>query len=169
MSRWRPRKQIRRVVRRDSLRASVGAIAPAVCTKRGSCRSADPSSAERAGFLSKRWRPVNAKGGKPPSGASVALLTFRHQFVHRLDERLNGIHAIVERGLFLRVKLQLDDLFNPAGAKNDRYAHVISADAVLLVAVRRTRDQPLLVANDRFDHLRRGRSRSVIGAARLQQ
>ena len=57
----------------------------------------------------------------------------------------------------------------PLAPRIDRHADVVAADAVLLVAVRGAGNQPLLVADDRLDHLRRRRRRGVVGAAGLQQ
>src|SRR5262245_20800622 len=126
---------------------------------RGSCRSTKPTIAERAGFVSEHNRRVNANGNKlPPSvlalgneiaprdyGLRAARLRFRHQLVHRLDERFDGVHAIIKRGLLLGVELEFDDFFDATGAKDYRYAHVVTADSVFLIAIRRAGNQPLFV------------------------
>jgi hypothetical protein len=70
----------------------------------------------RFGQLSMSRTISNVKDNKQPRGASVSSLTFCHQLVHRLDERLDGVHAMVKRGLFLRVELQLDNPFHTARA-----------------------------------------------------
>ena len=91
------------------------------------------------------------------------------RLLHRGDKFFDRVDALLKIGLLLRGQLQLDDPLDAAGAQNDRHADIIAADAVLLVAIGGAGNQPLLVANDRFDHLRRGRGRRVVGAAGLQQ
>ena len=92
-----------------------------------------------------------------------------NQFCHRSDEFFYRIDAFLERGFFFAGEFELDDLFDAASTENDRHADIISADAVFFVAVRGAGDEPLLVADDGFDHLRGRGGGSVVGAAGFQE
>ena len=138
-----------------------------------------------------RWASLSSE---PPAGSSSQAMSraasgasfvrqvgkCQRQRVHQLALAINSfivltsdltaVDALVESGLLLRDRASSSTIFStPPRTQDDRHADVVAADAVFLVAVGGTGNQPLLVADDRLDHLRRGRGRGVVRAAGLEQ
>src|SRR6185437_14777254 len=84
-----------------------------------------------------------------------------HQLLHRIG-------ALLKCGLFFRHELDLDDLFQAAGAELAGHADEQAVNAVFAFEIGGAGQDFLLVFENRFDHLGRSRGRGVVGAAGLE-
>jgi len=97
-------------------------------------------------------RPEHNPIGMRPGSAGVL---FHHLFRGR-DEFLDVVDADLERGLFVRRQRNFQDLFDATRPQHGWHADEVSADAILLVAVGRDRQDAFLVLDDRLGHLNGG-------------
>src|SRR5262249_26190915 len=84
--------------------------------------------------------------------------------LYYVDELFDGRRRLLERRVLLRRQLDLDDLLEPSGAELARHADEQIADAVLPLQEHRTRDDLVLVEQDRFAHVAPRRAGRVPGA-----
>src|SRR4051794_34630150 len=85
-------------------------------------------------------------GEQPAASSQQLYFEYVYQFLHRTG-------GFLERGVFVRRQLDLDDLLEPARAELAGDADELIAHAVLALQIDRARDDLLLVEHDRFDHL----------------
>src|SRR5690606_21216736 len=85
---------------------------------------------------------------------------------HGLPDRAGGR---LEHRPLLGGQLDLDDLLKAVAPELARHAEEEAAKAELALEPRRTRQDPLLVLDDRFDHLDGRRGGRIVGASRLEQ
>src|SRR3954451_21796202 len=109
-------------------------VAPASCSRR---TIAKPIPARRLTPVTRALRPVIA-----------AVLRGENA-----DDLAHGLGRCAQRLLLLVAEVELDDLFDPAGAELHGDAHIEAVDAVLALEIRGAREHAALVQHDRVDHL----------------
>ena len=128
-------------------------------------------SYKRADFLGARltWfaagRFVTLAPEQMSSGLAVSIQLQAENGYQFAD----GCGRLIERGLFFRRQLDLDDLLDAFRAELYGNADEKPLDAVFAFEINGAGQDLLLVLENRFDHLNRRRGRRVIGRSRFQQ